>query len=148
MTSFREIHAAYLATDDDLLSRETHARTPNRKAHWVRLRLYNDHAYFVMLFAQLEQHIDAECTALIARKKASARWTVRRLWDSVDVDHLNFMRKVALLTDKGRAIYAQVDAYYDTRCRIAHGDSTLVGPIALPVVARDLQTIAKAMKAR
>lgn len=148
MTLFKAIFASYLATDGYLLGQENGARTPNRTAHWARRRMYNDHAYFVMLFAQLEQHIDDQCAALIARKKASAKWTARRLWDSVDVDRLTFMRKVALLTDKGQATYANLDAYYDTRCKIAHGDSALVGAVAVPVVASDLQAISRALKAR
>ena len=148
MTLFGAIFASYLATDGYLLSEENGARTPNRKAHWAKLRLYNDHAYFVMMFAQLEQHIDNRCAALINRKKASPKWKSRRLWDSVDVERMTFMRKVALLTDKGHATYAQLDAYYDTRCKIAHGDIALVGAVAVPVVARDLQAIARALKAQ
>jgi hypothetical protein len=147
MTSFREIHASYRATDDYLSKRQTDGKTANRKAHWAKLRMYNDHAYFVMLFAQLEQHIDNRCALLISKKKSSGKWKARRLWDSVDVDRIAFMRKVALLTDKGKAIYAQVDRYYDTRCKIAHGDSASVGAIALPVVTRDLQAVAKVLKA-
>jgi hypothetical protein len=93
-------------------------------------------------------HIDAQCAKLVTKKKSSAKWKSRRLWDSVDVDRLTFMRKVALLTDKGQPIYAQVDAYYDVRCKIAHGDSATVGPIALGVAVRDFQILAKALRAR
>jgi hypothetical protein len=57
------------------------------------------------------------------------------------------MRKVALLTDKSKPTYRQIDAYYATRCKIAHGDSASVGPIALLSVAGDLRTIAKQLKA-
>jgi hypothetical protein len=130
-----------------VLEREAKARTADRKAHWANLRMYNDHAYFVMLFAQLEQHIDNRCAALIAKKQSAAKWESRRLWDSADVDRMTFMRKVALLTDKGQARYAQIDAYYDTRCKIAHGDSASVGLIALHLVATDLQIVAKALRA-
>ena len=147
MKSFGEIHASYVATDDYLLKRITEGRTANRKAHWSKLRMYNDHAYFVMLFAQLEQHIDNRCAALVAKKKSSPKWKSRRPWDSVDVDRMTFMRKVALLLEKGRSHYAQIDTYYDTRCKIAHGDSALVGAIALPLVARDLQAVAKMIRA-
>ncbi len=148
MTSFREIRAAYLAIDLYLAQRESEGRTARRQAHWAKMRKYNHHAYFVMLFAQLEQHIDNLCAALIAQKKSSPQWKTRRLWDSVDVDRLTFMRKVALLTDKGQSTYARVDAYYDTRCKIAHGDSALVGVMFLPVVAGDLQAIAKELHVR
>jgi hypothetical protein len=146
MTSFREIHASYLATDDFLSKQETRGRTANRKAHWAKLRRYNDHAYFVMMFAQLEQHIDSRCAALIVKKKSSAKWKLRRLWDAVDCDRLEFMRKVALLADKGQVTYAKIKAHYDTRCKIAHGDSASVSAIFLPAVIKDLQAIAKQLK--
>jgi hypothetical protein len=148
MKAFREILAAYVATDDFLDDRKTKARTVNRKARWTKLRRYNDHAYFVMLFAQLEQHIDKTCAALIAKKKSSAKWKARRTWDFLDVDRMTLMRKVALLTDKGQATYAQIDAHYDTRCKIAHGDSALVGAIVLSTVVKDFQAIAKMLKAK
>src|SRR2546423_839881 len=125
MKAFREILAAYVATNDFLADRQTKARTVNRKARWAELQRYNAHAYFVMLFAQLEQHIDKTCAALVAKKKSSAKWKSRRTWDSLDVDRMTLMRKVALLTDKGQATYARIDAHYDTRCKIAHGDSAL-----------------------
>ena len=146
MTLFREIRASYLSTDSYLQMRETEGRTAHRKAHWAKLRMYNDHAYFVMLFAQLEQHVDNACASLIAKKKSSAKWKSRRLWDSVNLDRIAFMCKVALLTDKGESAYAQVERHYDTRCKIAHGDRRWSGAIVLPVVSGELQAIAKRLK--
>jgi hypothetical protein len=51
-----------LATDGFLAQSELNATSPAAKARWSNLRHYNDQAYFVMLFAQLEQFIDARCT--------------------------------------------------------------------------------------
>lgn len=148
MNSFKEIHTSFLATDAFLSERESAGRTAHRRAHWAKLKTYNGHAYFVMLFAQLEQHIDNLCDTLINKKRASAKWKLRRPWDSVDLERIPFMRKVALLTDKGRATYALVDEYYRIRCHIAHGNSATVAPIALPVVITDLKDIAKELNSR
>ena len=86
-----------------------------RKKHWATLRRYNDHAYFVMHFAQLEQHVNDQCEKLIARQKAKANWTLRRPWDSLDMDRMDFMRRVSVLTEKGHATYAKVKSYYTVR---------------------------------
>ena len=147
MTSFREIRNSFIKTDAFLLTQETNARSASLKARWAGFRRYNAHAYFVMLFAQLEQDIDNKCAALVATKKSAAKWRSRRPWDSVDLGRMDFMRKVALLTDKGQVAYAQIRDYYKTRCQIAHGESALVGVILLPAVSRDLQALAKALKA-
>lgn len=147
MTSYKEIHAAYLETDGHLAGRESAAKSPARKKHWATLRRYNDHAYFVMHFAQLEQHVNDQCEKMIARRQATAKWASRRPWDSLDVDRMDFMRRVAVLTDKGQATYGKVKGYYKIRNDLAHGDNAAVGPMVLPVVAADLRTLARAMRA-
>jgi HD superfamily phosphohydrolase len=147
MTSYKEVHAAYLETDGYLAGRESAARSPSRQKKWATLRRYNDHAYYVMHFAQLEQHVNDQCEKLIARRQAKPKWASRRPWDSLDVDRMDFMRRVAVLTDKGQATYARVKSYYKIRNDIAHGDSAAVGPMVLPVVAAELRKLASAMKA-
>lgn len=147
MTSFKEIHAAYLETDKYLSGRESATYSPERKNHWATLRRYNDHAYFVLHFAQFEQHVNDQCEKLIARRKAKAKWASRRPWDSLDVDRMDFMRRVAVLTDKGQPTYAKVKSYYKIRNDIAHGDSVGVGPMVLPVIAADLRMLAQTMNA-
>jgi HD superfamily phosphohydrolase len=131
MTAYKEIHVSYAETDKYLSGRESATKSPGRKAHWATLRRYNDHAYFVMLFAQLEQHVNDQCENLIAHRRKKAKWTSRRPWDSLDVDRMDFLRRVSLLTDKGRPTYARVKAYYSIRNDIAHGDSAVVGPMVL-----------------
>lgn len=148
MRSYKAIHNAYLETDGYLSGRESTAKSPARRQHWATMRRYNDHAYFVMLFAQLEQHVTDQCQSLIDRRRAAPKWASRRPWDSLDVDRMDFMRRVAILTDKGRTTYANVKGYYDVRNRIAHGDNAAVGPMVLPVVAQELRALATAMKAR
>ena len=143
MRSFAHIHASYLATESFLSQSEFNAKGNRAKLRWARLRFFNDQAYFVMLFAQLEQFIDAECAQLIDRKKNSTISRNRRLWDSTDVDRMQFMRKVALLTEKGGTDYNKLDHYYDLRCDIAHGSPIAPGAIVVPIAVSDFRQFAK-----
>lgn len=145
MTSFRQIHASYIATDNYLALSELSARAAAR-ARWVILRFFNDQAYYMMLFAQFEQFVDTQCAKLIDRKKRSRVWKNRRLWDSTDADRLQFMRKVALLTEKGRSTYNKIDAYYDLRCDIAHGTPIAPGAIVVPVAVQDFRQFVKVLR--
>lgn len=146
MKSFKPIHASYLATDGFLAQSELNATSQRAKTRWASLRHYNDQAYFVMLFAQLEQFIDAECTKLIDSKKGSPIWKNRRLWDSTDASRMQFMRKAALLTEKGAAIYNKISQYYDLRCDIAHGTLLAPGAIVIPVAVQDFRQFAKNLR--
>ena len=146
MRSFKQIHASYLATERYLAQSELAARTTTAKDRYANLRFYNDQAYFVMLFAQFEQFVDAECKKLINKKKNSSVWKNRRLWDSTEVDRLQFMRRVALLTEKGAAIYNKIDQYYDLRCAIAHGTPLIPGAIIVPVAVQDFRQFASQLR--
>ena len=83
---------------------------------------------------------------LIDRKRKSAVWRNRRLWDSTEVDRMQFMRKVALLTEKGAANYNKLDQYYDLRCDIAHGTPLAQGTIVIPVAVQDFRQFAKVLR--
>jgi hypothetical protein len=146
MRSFKQIHASYLATDGFLAQSERNVRGHAAKGRWSNLRFYNDQAYYVMLFAQLEQFVDAQCTKLIDVKKRSPVWKNRRLWDSTDADRLQFMRKVALLTEKGAATYNKIDQYYDLRCDIAHGTPLAPGAIVILVAVQEFRQFARDLK--
>jgi hypothetical protein len=146
MRSFRQIHASYLATDDFLSKSELAAHGPKARQHWAALRFYNDQAYYVMFFAQLEQFIDSQCARLIDKKKRSRVWKSRRLWDSTDPGRMQFMRKVALLTQKGGTTYQKIEQYYDRRCDIAHGTHLAPGAIVVSVAVVDLRQFAKDLR--
>jgi len=145
MKSFKSIHAAYLATDG-FLARSELASTGAARARWTNLRSHNDQAYYVMLFAQLEQFVDVQCRKLIDTKRNSKVWKNRRLWDSTDPDRLQFMRKVALLTRKGAATHNKIDQYYDVRCDIAHGTTLAAGAIVVPVAVLDFRQFARELR--
>src|SRR5205085_3414130 len=101
MTSFRQVHASYIATDGFLAESELAARGAAARARCSTLRFYNDQAYYMMLFAQFEQFVEGQCARLIDAKKKSRVWKSRRLWDSTDPERLQFMRRDALLIEKG-----------------------------------------------
>lgn len=146
MKLFRIILQTHSEADGYLARRESDARSPSGKSKWADRRMYNDHAYFVMLFAQLENLVNRRCEALFNRKKDAPEWKTRRLWDSIDSDRLSFLQKVAMLCEKGKSDYQQVQKYYKIRCDIAHGDSAKVGPIVLPLRAPDIVAIARKMR--
>jgi hypothetical protein len=146
MKSFKQIHTSYLTTEGFLAQSEVEAGNPAAKARWSTLRNYNDQAYYVMLFAQLEQFIDSQCIRLIAKKKSSTGWKNRRLWDSIDADRMQFMRKVALLTEKGAATYNKILRYYDLRCEVAHGTTLASGSIVVPIAVLDFRQFAKNLR--
>ncbi|MCY3022655.1 MAG: hypothetical protein NTW87_27060 [Planctomycetota bacterium] len=146
MKSFTEVRTSYRYADWYLASKEAAARV--HKQRWSRLRAINDQAYFLMMFGQLEDHVNSQCKKLVTRKKTAPRWKDRRAWDTFDPEREPFMNRVALLTDKGGKAFRQVKYYYeDLRCEIAHGNTAVQMPMALITVAAELQSLARALHA-
>jgi len=145
MRKLNEVWHAYEHADAYLREKHSAARSPAGKAKWALLRHVSAQAYFVMLFACLEDRVDELCARLIARKRGQKSWRQRRLWDTVDIDRTDFMRKVALLADKGEQDYARVKGLYATRCEIAHGDFPPVGSIVLPSLYSEIVRLWKAL---
>lgn len=80
--------------------------------------------FFLILFARFEAEINIRCSALIAQNKLHPGWRERRAWESFDEKRVNdipFKRRLALLIDKGQAVYAAVQTLYSERNEIAHG---------------------------
>lgn len=78
---------------------------------------------FLVLFARFEAEINARCEALIRTEKARTDWRDRRAWEAYDdkrVSNIPFLRRLALLIDKGRPIYAALQKLYLERNDIAH----------------------------
>lgn len=51
MISCNQIHNAYIHADECLSLFEERARTASGKNKWNQARMFNDHAYFLLLFA-------------------------------------------------------------------------------------------------
>jgi hypothetical protein len=76
------------------------------------------------MFAQLEDHINDQVRRLVNERLLNTNWKRRRMWDTIDpsqIDRFAFMKRVALLCQKGGTLYNKVDGLYDDRCQIAHG---------------------------
>lgn len=146
MKDFTGIYKAYYDSNDFFARKERLARTRNSTDLWARKKQINDYAYFVLLFAQLEDYINEQCTKLINKKLTLGSWKNRRLWDEITVDRMHFMRRVALLTEKGHTLYNKADKYYRLRCEIAHGDSSPGKLIHIPTVITDLKNLKTNLK--
>ena len=147
MKSFNAIHQTYVALDGYLAQEEArHAGAA--KDQWARRRIINDQTYFVVLFAQLEDHINKQCDKLISRRRASARWTSRRLWDTADAERMKFKSRLALVTEKGQATYNAICGHYELRCEIAHGNPPAAMPIVIPIIAAQFRAFASQITVR
>lgn len=150
MIAYREIYDAYLVADEALSQKETSARASANRDRWGLKRQLNDQAYFIMLFAQLEDHINRLCLQLINRQKGLANWGTRRSWDIIDtnnfVERFPFMNKVALLTDKRTASYGNIKRLYQIRCNIAHGNIATVGSVNVLTEAGRIKELAKRLR--
>ena len=148
MKSFNAIHQTYDAVDG-YLAQEEARHTGKAKDPWARRRIINDQTYFVVLFAQLEDHIYRQCEKLIDRRRASPQWASRRLWDTADVDRMSFRNRLALVTEKGQATYNLISSRYELRCQIAHGNPPPTAmPIAIPIIVTEFRTIARQITVR
>ena len=130
-----------------LLSRRPAQGVRDRR-RWGAIRLVNDQAYFVVLFAQFEDQVNARVKRLVQRRSAAPRWTSRRLWDTVNPERMPFMNRVALLTDKGGADYQRIRELYELRCRIAHGTIHTTLPTTIATYASDLRALSTRLRAR
>jgi len=90
---------------------------------------WNDQAYFVLCWGQLEVVIDDACRAAIRRHRAHADWEVRRAWELYNPDDrrlsgLSFEERLTLVLDRngGRGSpFARACDFYAIRNQIAHG---------------------------
>lgn len=79
---------------------------------------------YLMLFAQFEADVNRRCANLIKLHKDKEIWQERRVWDALDEKNISntpFLRRLSLLIDKGRPIYAALQKLYLERNLIAHG---------------------------
>jgi len=147
LKSLRDIYSAYTEADGNLELKQRAAKSQLSQARWELLRSINDQAFFMMLFACFEGRITDLCKRLVdSRSKASA-WRRRRAWDTIDVSRLHFMRKAALLIEKGSADYQRIDGLYDVRCDIAHEAPRKTGAINLAAEYREICRLWRALSA-
>ena len=146
MQKLMHIWATYQETNAYLLGKEAAAKSTRDRSRWERRRDVNDQAFFVMLFACFEDRVADVCERLVSRSRAKRLWKQRRVWDTIDLDRMVFLRKAALLLEKGTQQYQEVQQLYDTRCKIAHGAFGQVGPVNLLVRYKQIQRLWRALR--
>ena len=148
MKDIERVHALYLKIDSLLAAEESNiASTTFVRDKWSQARNANEQAHFALLFAQFEDVVNTFCKVLVHKKGSSARWTLRRSWEIIeikDITRVSFLNRVALLCEKGDTDYNTVSKYYRLRCSIDHGE--VVPSIMVTTVKDDLMAIAKRMK--
>lgn len=121
MIEYSAILETYRRIDEYLAMRENEDAEHREK--WTKARLLNDHAYFLMLFAQMERFINEEAKALVKRMKGMKDHDLA--WDIIATkgfeDKYPFGNKVVLLLGTGSHIAREINEYYEVRCDIAHG---------------------------
>lgn len=143
MKGFADIERAFSRIDADLQERlrdETVLELDEDADRTGRIIELNDNAYFFMLFARFD-HLVAELA--LARAEAGRRATNledRRVWSVLDIRKMDFLRRLALLTDKGSPDYATVKELYEDRNAVAHGKLAETKP-NVPIIATILSGI-------
>lgn len=149
MEEMQSVYDTYRVIDLYLSSQETCLQNERViiKQEWTDKRKINDQAFFVILFAKLENRINNMCKRLIIREKNAPCWKDRRWTDIFDVDrldHIPFMQRAGLLIDKGSHNMRDLEEIYETRCDIAHGD--LSSPINVHTKAEDIFRIGESLE--
>lgn len=108
-------------------------------------RQINDQAYFLLLFAQLDDLVTGRVKAQIEAGRRVPEWRERRLWDALDakraVKDIPFKVRLALVIDQQRSEYRDAIALFDIRNSIAHG-SALDSAVSINTAINQLQAIA------
>ena len=149
MKSLAPIAKAYQVVDA-YLAHEEERVLPNAKARWTNVRTINDQAYFVVIFAQLEAHVNEQWEKLVRRKR-TAPWPRRRLWENIDLkqlERISFKDKVALLINKETDAYKKIIQYSAIRNRLAHGELSSTSPVAIDSVIVEIGHLARQLRAQ
>ena len=128
-----QILAAYKETDSYLINELNNALNSNnisRQTNLQDFRRFNDNAYFVLLWGQLENEINAKFKTMIVTGQAHTDWIERRKFYNYDVDKTKLEDRLSLLLNKhaGKGSeWALAMRYYEHRNKIAHGESNRTG---------------------
>ncbi|MDG5495677.1 hypothetical protein [Niveispirillum sp. BGYR6] len=139
MSPFKDIAEAYEIADDAMRAKMGAVRMASAADKFDELYLLSKitaNAYFFMLFARFEHLVTqlALSEAETGRKASISR--ERRVWSVIDVRKMDFLRRLALLTDKGSPDYATVKELYEDRNAIAHGSLIETKPNVKVIAAK------------
>lgn len=135
MSQFDEIVVGYQLADKVILT-ELGGMTDRQPKESGTVEQVNDSAYFFMLFARFEHLVTEFALARAAVGRQSSVPADRRVWTVIDVRKMDFLRRLALLTDKGSPDYATVKELYEDRNAIAHGSLIETKPNVKVIAAK------------
>lgn len=127
MAQFDDVLAIYLSLKRDLGDRDGDGYGGGVPENFLSDSGIIVAGLFLMLFAQFEAEVNHRCEVLIRHHKGLPDWRDRRAWDAFDdkrVNDIPFRRRLALVVEKGQAIYANVGNLYLERNELAHGEKS------------------------
>lgn len=153
MRYFEELVTSYNAIDKQLAGLESEAARRSfhrKKASYQKRRELNDQAYFLLMFAQFEYLVNDAATRLITRKKALSSWERKRAWYILlqrgeKINNIPFLKRVALLLDKGDRRFALITQYYRDRNLMAHGELPSTSAPMVKIIG-DLRAISQLVR--
>ena len=92
----------------------------------AREQEFNDQAWFVLAWGQLETDIDDACRDAIRHAQSHEDWRYRRAWSLYNPDDrrlsgLSFENRLALVLERGGGEWKRTMQLYNVRNQIAHG---------------------------
>jgi hypothetical protein len=148
----QQIFAAYNEIDRFLTKEFDNALNSGNAARQATIRdfqRFNDNAYFVLLWGQLENEINQKFKTLVAAGQAHHDWKERRKFYNINMDRTKFEDRLAFLVNRNAgsgSAWAMAIRYYDQRNKIAHGESDRSG-ISVTTVIGDLYQVQSALTA-
>ena len=129
MKDSARIEAAYDRLDL-LLERERASAQAQQIVRLETEQVWNDQAYFLLCWGQLEIERSQDCRSAIRGRIAHSDWQVRRSWYLYDPEDkrlsgLKFEERAALVMDRGAgkgSAWAKTMFHYTARNEIAHGN--------------------------
>ena len=144
MKDFVRFLKSYTQADSSLQQKWAGAKSRKSRDEWERLCELNDHAYFMVMFAQIEDLINTKFKKAVERSRQGRSKFGRGMALSVELDNLervSFLNRVACLIDKGGATYRDIKELKGKRDDIAHGDTNVTG-IVIATMAQKIKQLA------
>lgn len=124
MENFEEIVSAYSRVDATLDEEIRFARRNGEPFQEIQEQQQTTaRAYYLVLWAEFEAGLDRKCRTAIdlgksRRERESRSWQVL---DSIGMDRLPLLERVALVIDKNSHFYRDISEKYQLRNELAHG---------------------------
>jgi len=142
MKDFVRFLKSYTQADSSLQQKWAGAKSRKSRDEWERLCELNDHAYFMVMFAQLEDLINTKFENAVSRSRQGRSKFGRGMAQWVDAERFSLLNKVSCLMDRACATYRDIHDLKRMRDRIAHGETNVPG-IVIPTMAQKIKQLAR-----